>query len=184
MSSLRAGTIFGNTVRGLFTSILGNGANQLHWEVSLRPSDGLPLDNGFRGNETPSYYSPKGSSRVDFIIGDHRPMDQLGAGRPNGNLNFAVGDFKLSVKTVWDAFIGSGRNKFKNLKQWNAFTNYAKNYQYMKFVGFVTLMSGYKTQGEHDAKKHDILKKGLQQNVFVIVLSFLQGNIPGFYDNE
>lgn len=100
-----------------------------------------------------------GQPAPDFVVKSSPPTER----RPRA---WVVGDFKLSVNTLYDDYISPGTSR----NQWLAIANYARKYGYR--IGLFIAYKELNSEGRAVFEK--LLKEGAGRGVILVIASFDQ----------
>lgn len=129
-----AGLEFEKIVRKAVCGLLdGSAYANYAWFEPQVGAGGKPYTDGFNcgGSFADGFL---GKARPDYIFSEKAPT-KLRKGGPKGWL---IGDFKLSVNTMYRSYVSPAKQK----SQFKAITSFAKRYQFAPVVLFVTLFPG------------------------------------------
>ncbi|GAA6619277.1 hypothetical protein NUACC26_050900 [Scytonema sp. NUACC26] len=175
--ALQAGRWFEDMFRDTICEMLPFDTSQLFLEVGVR-QNGQPYSPGFtcgvyslptrERDELIGFFSglgaQKDTARPDFIVTP--PGSKPRESRDNGRTlvfggprpSWVIGDIKLSIKTLYNDYVGSTKYAAKKPNQWNANLNYAAKNGF-NVAGFITLFGEGK---KFDFYRHKIIEKALQ----------------------
>ena len=152
-----------NSVCGFFGHIFPRSImERAHFGAAIA-TDGEPLGNGVGCQQGIIPNIPSGGgyaksfANPDFVFRRNPP-------REPGPRAWLVGEIKLTVNTLYDAYVDPGNKA----NQWNAMANYAKDYGY-RIVLFVAFKK-VDERGSAVFEEH-LLKEGVEDGVMVLVAS-------------
>ncbi|HAA30986.1 MAG TPA: hypothetical protein DCE56_28885 [Cyanobacteria bacterium UBA8553] len=138
-----------------------NFLDYIHLEVPVNETSGKPSGNGinvryFRAIHTYPEHFGSNDPRPDYIIKPSSPTD-------DSVQSFLIGDFKLSVKTMVDQYLGGSETR-----QWNAIGAHTKpHHSVLPVSGFITYYSG--TSAENERIRQAAFAKGMVAVIFSLV---------------
>ncbi len=163
-------TAFKNEIRQLFGSF---NLQQVFFSVGV-DSGGDATGAWLIGSSTEDEPYTLGASRPDFVLtppgAKPRSSKKI---TDKENRSYLIGDFKLSLKTAYNTYVGSKRYpaKTQGIAQFNAMAKYANKNAY-KFVGIIALF------GEGDRRRFyeaQLAKKAITSGkVGLLMVSILE----------
>lgn len=129
-------------------------------------ADGEPIDAGencaaesINGTKAKGV---QGASNPEFIFinGDFRKKN------PGGYL---IGDVKITQKAVYESITGEGKKNKKN-NQWQAMSNYAREYQMLPFVSYISFSeTGFERSGVSKSNKQKMAGEAAKRGVILVL---------------
>jgi len=138
-----------------------NFLDYIHLEVPVNDISGKPSGDGinirnFRAASTYSEMVRSNDPRPDYIIKPGKPQD-------DSVQSFLIGDFKLSVATMVNHYLGGSQTR-----QWNAISAHTKpRHSVIPVSGFITFYSG--TSAQNEQLRQAAFAKGMVAVIFSLV---------------
>jgi RHS repeat-associated protein len=162
--------IFEYIVTDAICKVFGN--PDFIWFGTKLETNGKPFDNGVgcgilnpdnSGNiKLPLVPAGGSKNSADFLFTKVAPLN-LSSGKTSTKKSFLLGDFKFSVKTMYERYIEKGDKS----RQWSTFRNHAKRFQWVPVNSFITWSAGPKK----DNLEQKLARVSAQDGVIMIITS-------------